>query len=69
MLNRYFNISERGSSLRREALAGLTTFMAMSYVLFVNPSLLAQAGMDHGAVFVGDLFGRCTRMFANGLAR
>jgi len=52
MLNRYFNISERGSSLRREALAGLTTFMAMSYVLFVNPSLLAQAGMDHGAVFV-----------------
>lgn len=52
MLDQYFKISARGSSLKREALAGLTTFMAMSYVLFVNPSLLAQAGMDHGAVFV-----------------
>lgn len=52
MLDQYFKISARGSSLKREVLAGLTTFMAMSYVLFVNPSLLAQAGMDHGAVFV-----------------
>lgn len=52
MLDHYFKISARGSSLRREVLAGFTTFMAMSYVLFVNPNLLAQAGMDHGAVFV-----------------
>lgn len=52
MFDQYFKISARGSSLKREALAGFTTFMAMSYVLFVNPSLLAQAGMDHGAVFV-----------------
>ncbi len=52
MLDQYFQISARGSSVQREALAGFTTFMAMSYVLFVNPSLLAQAGMDHGAVFV-----------------
>ena len=52
MLDRLFALSERGSSVKREALAGLTTFMAMSYVLFVNPSMLAQAGMDQGAVFV-----------------
>ncbi|GGW65060.1 NCS2 family permease [Alishewanella tabrizica] len=52
MLDQFFKVSARGSSLRREVLAGFTTFMAMSYVLFVNPSLLAQAGMDHGAVFV-----------------
>lgn len=52
MLDQYFQISDRGSSVQREALAGFTTFMAMSYLLFVNPSLLAQAGMDHGAVFV-----------------
>lgn len=52
MLEQLFKISARHSSVRKELLAGLTTFMAMSYVLFVNPSLLAQAGMDHGAVFV-----------------
>lgn len=52
MLEQLFKISARHSSIRKELLAGLTTFMAMSYVLFVNPSLLAQAGMDHGAVFV-----------------
>ena len=52
MLDKFFALSERGSSIKREAIAGLTTFMAMSYVLFVNPSMLAQAGMDQGAVFV-----------------
>ncbi|MFN3709906.1 MAG: NCS2 family permease [Alishewanella aestuarii] len=52
MLEQLFKISARHSSVRKELLAGLTTFMAMSYVLFVNPSLLAQAGMAHGAVFV-----------------
>lgn len=52
MFEQLFKISARHSSVRKELLAGLTTFMAMSYVLFVNPSLLAQAGMDHGAVFV-----------------
>ena len=52
MFEQLFKISARHSSVRKELLAGLTTFMAMSYVLFVTPSLLAQAGMDHGAVFV-----------------
>ena len=52
MFEQLFKISARHSSIRKELLAGLTTFMAMCYVLFVNPSLLAQAGMDHGAVFV-----------------
>ncbi|WP_337879128.1 NCS2 family permease [Rheinheimera sp.] len=52
LLDRWFRISERQSSLKKELVAGLTTFMAMSYILFVNPSMLAQAGMDAGAVFV-----------------
>lgn len=52
MLDRLFALSARGTSVKREAVAGLTTFMAMSYVLFVNPAMLAQAGMDQGAVFV-----------------
>ncbi|PKM19146.1 MAG: guanine permease [Gammaproteobacteria bacterium HGW-Gammaproteobacteria-15] len=52
MLDRLFALNARGTSVKREAIAGLTTFMAMSYVLFVNPAMLAQTGMDHGAVFV-----------------
>lgn len=49
---RRFQLAERGSSLRVEALAGATTFMAMSYIVFVQPSVLGAAGMDPGAVFV-----------------
>ncbi|HBN89551.1 MAG: AGZA family xanthine/uracil permease-like MFS transporter [Rheinheimera aquimaris] len=52
MLNKFFLLTERRTTVKREVVAGITTFMAMSYVLFVNPSMLAQAGMDHGAVFV-----------------
>jgi AGZA family xanthine/uracil permease-like MFS transporter len=47
-----FAVRERGSSARVEALAGVTTFMAMSYIVFVQPSVLGAAGMDPGAVFV-----------------
>ena len=52
MLNKLFLLTERHTTVKREVVAGITTFMAMSYVLFVNPSMLAQTGMDHGAVFV-----------------
>lgn len=51
-LDRFFKIKENGSSVRTEVLAGLTTFLAMSYILVVNPSILKDAGMDFGAVFV-----------------
>lgn len=46
-----FHITESGSSIKRESLAGLTTFVSMAYILFVNPSILGDAGMDKGAVF------------------
>ena len=52
MLEKLFAITARGSTVKREVMAGLTTFMAMSYILFVNPAMLAQAGMEQGAVFV-----------------
>ncbi|WP_445767478.1 NCS2 family permease [Rheinheimera sp.] len=52
MLNNIFALRARNTTAGREAMAGLTTFMAMSYVLFVNPAMLAQTGMDQGAVFV-----------------
>ncbi|GIK96087.1 MAG: transporter [Alphaproteobacteria bacterium] len=52
ILARYFQVAERGSTVRTEILAGCTTFLTMAYIVFVNPAILADAGMDHGAVFV-----------------
>lgn len=51
-LDRYFRLSERGSDVRTEVIAGATTFLAMAYILFVNPGILSATGMDAGAVFV-----------------
>src|SRR3954469_18791887 len=52
MLERYFALRENGTTVRTEVLAGLTTFLTMAYIVFVNPSILSAAGMDKGAVFV-----------------
>ncbi|WP_114785207.1 NCS2 family permease [Vibrio tetraodonis] len=52
MLEKIFKLSEHGTSVKTEILAGLTTFLTMAYIIFVNPAILADAGMDHGAVFV-----------------
>ncbi len=51
-MNKLFKISERGSSVRTEIVAGLTTFMTMAYILAVNPSILGDAGMDPTAVLL-----------------
>ena len=47
-----FDIRARGSTVRREVLGGLTTFMALSYILFVQPAVLKKAGMDEDGVFM-----------------
>jgi AGZA family xanthine/uracil permease-like MFS transporter len=52
MLERAFELERHGTTVRTEFLAGLTTFMTMAYIIFVNPAILADAGMDKGAVFV-----------------
>jgi len=52
MLQRYFELDRYGTTVRTEVMAGLTTFMTMAYIIFVNPQILAEAGMDQGAVFV-----------------
>ncbi len=52
MLDSYFKLSEQGTTVRREILAGCTTFLTMAYITFVNPAILSDAGMDFGAVFV-----------------
>jgi len=60
-LNRFFNIEESGSTISREIIAGLTTFFAMVYIIFVNPSILTLAGTDAnpfpvGAIFLATIF-------------
>lgn len=50
-MNRYFEFAKQGTTLKKESLAGLTTFLSMAYILFVNPLILSDAGMDQGAVF------------------
>lgn len=49
-LERLYKISERGSTVKQEVIGGLTTFLAMSYIIFVNPSILGMTGMDKGAL-------------------
>lgn len=51
MLKDYFRLRENGTSVRTEALAGVTTFATMAYIIFVQPVVLGAAGMDAGAVF------------------
>ena len=52
VLDRVFDLGNSGSNVRTELLAGLTTFLTMVYIVFVNPQILGNAGMDKGAVFV-----------------
>ena len=52
MLERMFKLSENKTSFRTELLAGVTTFLTMCYIIIVNPMILSETGMDHGAVFV-----------------
>lgn len=51
-LDALFDLKKHGSSARVELIGGLTTFLAMAYITVVNPSILSEAGMDFGAVFV-----------------
>ena len=52
MLERLFQLKAHDTNVRTEILAGVTTFLAMAYILFVNPSILGETGMDKGAIFV-----------------
>lgn len=52
LLERMFGLTRNGTNVRTEVIAGITTFLTMAYIVFVNPTILANAGMDKGAVFV-----------------
>lgn len=55
MLERLFKISERNSTVKTEIIAGLTSFVAMSYIIFVNPNILAEAGVPKEAAIAATL--------------
>ena len=52
-LSNFFKLAENNTDVNRELMAGLTTFITMAYIIFVNPQLMASSGMDQGASFVG----------------
>ena len=51
-IEKFFQLRANHTSIKTETLAGIATFLTMSYIIFVNPGMLAQTGMDAGAVFV-----------------
>lgn len=57
MLDKYFALSARKTDVKTEIMAGITTFMTMAYILFVNPSILGSAGMDKNAVLLATAIG------------
>ena len=54
-MDKFFKLKESGTTVSREIMAGVTTFFAMSYILFVNPSILSQTGMPYQAVFLATI--------------
>ena len=52
MLDKHFGLTAHGTSVRTEVIAGITTFLTMAYIIFVNPDILSSTGMDRNAVFV-----------------
>jgi len=67
-LDRRFRLSENGTSVRTEALAGVTTFLTMVYIVFVNPTILSAAGMDFGAVLTATCLAAGLATWVMGLA-
>lgn len=67
ILEKTFKISERGSSVRQEVIGGITTFLAMSYIIFVNPGILGDAGMDRGALITVTCLASALATFISGI--
>lgn len=66
-IERYFGIDGQNTTIKTEILAGVTTFLTMVYIIFVNPNVLADAGMDKGAVFVATCLAAAIGCFIMGL--
>ena len=62
-----FRLKENGTTVSTEIMAGLTTFFAMSYIIVVNPGILAQSGMEWGAVFLATIISAIVGTLVMGL--
>ena len=67
LVARYFKLREHGTDVRTELLAGVTTFVTMAYIIFVNPQMMASAGMDAGASFVATCLASMLACYLMGL--
>ena len=69
-MEKFFHLKENKTNVKTEIMAGITSFMTMAYILAVNPSILAAAGMDQGALFTATALASfigclCMALFAN----
>jgi len=67
MLTQFFKLNELNTTVKTEIMAGITTFMTMSYIMFVNPSMLADVGMPKGAAFVATVIAASLTTYMMGL--
>lgn len=67
MLEQLFQLKDNNTNVKKEVIAGITTFLTMAYIIFVNPSMLAAAGMDQGAAFVATCLAAAIGCFIMGL--
>ena len=67
MLNKIFKLKENKTTITTELLAGLTTFMAMSYIIFVNPAILSLTGMEYNSIYVATILASMLGTFALGI--
>lgn len=66
-LDRYFGLTQQGTDVRTEFIVGVTTFLTMVYIVFVNPIILGKTGMDQGAVFVATCIAAAVSTFVMAL--
>ncbi len=66
MLEKLFKLSQYGTNAKTECVAGITTFLTMAYIIFVNPAILSATGMNHGAVFVATCLAAAIGCFVMG---
>ena len=55
MLEKFFSLRQNGTTIRREFIAGLSTFLTMSFIIAVNPGILSDAGIDFAAAFMATI--------------
>lgn len=67
MLDRIFKLTENKTNVRSELVAGSTTFLAMAYIVFVNPNILGTTGMDKGAIIVATCLAAALGCFVMGI--